>query len=296
MTTWNNVPRIWRTVLSPAVLGATMALAACGGGGVTQSSGPDDGGGGPSVNATPYVLFASGYERYATQTNGAYLHTLQGGDVYAVTVGNWGWGCYDSDQATINGTQLYLWQAQANAQANCAAPPAGTLPPNTAGDLFLLALKSPGSLGGSPPVPLDISQSGSLLIQMGNSREPSNGPFPATGGHANKFTVRLTNDTSLAGDNSLATAVCEYVQTLDGTGTGTSDYQPAGEFSALGARNYLIPLSSLNCVGNGLKGSVDTLKSTGVTGVAVLVTGDQNPDVLAGEFDSIVIGTIGFTK
>jgi hypothetical protein len=296
MTTWSSVSRNWRGVLSPAVIGATMALAACGGGGVTQSSEPDDGGGGPSVNATPYVLFASGYERYATQTNGAYLHTVQGGDIYAVTVGNWGWGCYDSDQATINGTQLYTWQGQANAQANCAQPPGGTLPPVTAGDLFLLAIKSPGSPGGSAPVPLDISQSGSLLIQMGNSRAPSDGPFPATGGHANKFTVRLTNDLSLAGDNSQATAVCEYVQTLDGTGTGTSNYQPAGEFSAQGTRNYLIPLSSLTCAGDGLKGDVDTLKSTGVTSIAVLVIGDQNTDVLPGEFDSIVIGTIGFTK
>jgi hypothetical protein len=296
MTTSNNVSWNLRRARSSAVCGAAVVLAACGGGGVTSP--PDDGGGGgPTVNATPYTLFASGYQRYTNgPQNGAYLRSIQGGDVYAVTVGNWGWGCYDSDQTTLDGTQVYTWQAQANAQANCTQPPAGTLPPNTAGDLFLLAFKSPGSVGGSVPIPLDISQSGSLLIQMGNSRAPSDGPFPATGGHANKFTVRLSNDLSIAGDNSQATAVCEYVQTLDGTGTGTSDYQPAGQFSALGTRNYQIPLASLTCAGNGLKGDVATLKATGVTSIAVLVIGDQNTGVLPGEFDTIVVGTIGFTK
>ena len=57
MKTWNTVSRKWRGALSPAVIGAAMALAACGGGGVTSPPADDDGG--ASVDATPYALFAS---------------------------------------------------------------------------------------------------------------------------------------------------------------------------------------------------------------------------------------------
>jgi hypothetical protein len=291
--TMSNLSGKCRGALLPAATGAAvLALAACHGGGVTAP--PEDGG--PTVTASAYSLFASNFVRYPNQQNGAFLRSLQGGDVYAVTGGDYGFGCFDFDQITINATQLYLFQAQANPQAGCAAPPAGTQPPITAGDFFLLAFKSPGSQPNSPPVPFDISQSLTLLLQMGNARAPSSQPHPLAGGNANRFTVTLTNDTSLAGDNSQASAVCRYVQTLDGTGTGTSNYPPGPpqEFSAQGTRDYAIPLDSIdwNCE----RGNVDTLKVTGITAVAIAVTGDENTNVLPGEFDSIAIGKIGFTK
>jgi hypothetical protein len=292
----SNLPGQWPAALLPSVIGAaSMALAACNGGGVTPGANPGPGpGGGPTVTATPYSLFASNYIRYIPgPQNGAFLHTIQGGDVFAVTGGEFGYGCFDFDQPTIDGTQLYLFQAQANPQTNCAAPPSGTQPPSTAGDFFLLAIKSPGSPPGGQPVPFDISQSNTLLIQMGNDRDPSPGPNPVAAGHVNKFTLTLTNDTSLAGDNSAATAVCKLVQTLDGTGKGTSNYPPP-EFAALGARDYAISLTSPDWSCS--KGSIDELKTTGVTAIAVIVTGDENPNVVAGEFDNIILGKIGFTK
>ncbi len=294
--TMSNLSGKWRGALLPVAIGAAaLALAACHGGGVTPAA--DDGG--PTLTASAYSLFASNFIRYPAQQNGAFLRSLQGGDVFAVTGGDYGYGCFDFDQATINATQLYRFQAQANPQANCDAPPGGTQAPATGADFFLLAFKSPGSQPNSPPVPFDISQSTTLLMQMGNSRAPSDGPFPATGGHVNRFTVTLTNDTSLTGDNSQATAVCRYVQTLDGTGTGISNYPvagdpPAQQFSVQGTRDYAIALDSLDWECE--RGNVDTLKSTGITAIAIVVTGNQNTDVLAGEFDDITIGKIGFTK
>jgi hypothetical protein len=297
MTT-STVSKKLRVTLRPAMLVAlAAALAACSGGGAVLPA-PAAGGGGAGASASPYTLFASNYVRYPAQTNGAYLHTIQGGDVYAVTIGNWGFGCYDSDQPTINAAQIYLWQGQANGNGSCGALN-GNAAPTTAGDIMLLSIKAPGSPGGGAPVPFDISQAGTLLIQMGNNRAPDSSATPARGGHADHFTVQLNNDASVAGDNSQATAICQYVQQLDGTGTGASNY-PAGpphEFSVQGTRNYAIALTSFTCSGAApLKGDLPTLKASGITKFTVLVTGDQNPNVLQGEFDSIIIGTIGFTK
>lgn len=297
MTT-SNVSRKFRVALLPAVIGAAAGvLAACSGGGAVlpSSSGGGGGGGGAGAPASPYTLFASNYVRYNAQTNGAYLHTIQGGDVYAVTVGNWAYGCYDSNTVTINATQIYLFQGQANGNGGCGALN-GNAAPTTAGDIMLLSVKAPGSPGGGAPVPFDISQSGSVLIQMGNNRLPDSTNTAARGGHADHFTVQLNNDTSLAGDNSAATAICQFVQKLDGEGTGPSNY-PAGEFSVQGTRAYVIPLASFTCSGSTpLKGDLATLKASGITKVTVLVTGDQNPGLLQGEYDSIILGTIGFTK
>jgi hypothetical protein len=96
------------------------------------------------------------------------------------------------------------------------------------------------------------------------------------------FTVALTNDTK--GDGSASTADCYYDQTLTTVG-------PSGP-SALGILNYAIQLSAFTCT----KGTIATMQSTGVTTVAVKITGDKNPNVVAGEFDTVAVGYIGFTK
>jgi hypothetical protein len=41
---------------------------------------------------------------------------------------------------------------------------------------------------------------------------------------------------------------------------------------------------------------VATLQSSGVTVVAVKFTGDKNPNVAVGEFNTIAVGYVGFTK
>ncbi len=290
MTTWNNVSRNWRGVLSPAVIGATMALAACGGGGVTSPA-PDDGGGGggPSVNATPYTLFASNYVTYASQTNGAFLHSVQGGDVYAAFGGNINYGCFSFNQAQMDANQFYAIQAQADSNGG---PPNGTncqpnsnIPPTTAADYAGVSIKAPGtnSPTATSVAPLDISQSTTMLVQMGNIYTQGDVPG-AIGGNATVFTVLLNNDTSFNQDGSGQTALCSFDQTLATIGRGPT--------APLGVLNYVIPFSSFTCS----KGTMDTMKSTGVTTVTIRYSGDKNPNLQVNEFDVIAVGYVGFSK
>jgi hypothetical protein len=181
-------------------------------------------------------------------------------------------------------TQLYTIQAQANSDGG---PPNGSnckvttdTPPTTAADYFLLVIKAPGSSAtpaATPPLVLS-PDTGRLLIQMGNTVTPD-----ATHGHANVFTVTLVSD--IAGDGSTLTDTCAFDQTLTAVGGDRTE-------SALGAINYVIPLANFTCS----TGSVDTLKSNGVTAVVVSVVGDKNPDVVKGEFNTIAVGYIGFSK
>jgi hypothetical protein len=275
--------RTWRRALLPAAIGAAaLALGGCNGGGVTPASAapaPTTGG-----TSSPYALYASNYVSYAAQTNGAFLHSVQDGDVIAGFGGNYNYGCYSSPQPDMDRTQLYTIQAQANSDGG---PPSGSnckvisdAPPTTAGDYFFLAIKAPGSNAtpaATPPLVI-APDSSKLLIQMGNNVTPD-----ATHGHANVFTVSLVSD--IAGDGSTVTDKCVFDQTLTAVGGDRTE-------SALGAINYVIPLTSFTCS----PGSIDTLKSNGVTAVAITVTGDKNPDVVKGEFNTIAVGYIGFTK
>jgi hypothetical protein len=267
-------------------------LAACGGGGVTPtpasggggsggggSGGGGSGGGGTTASATPYILFASNYVAYNAQTNGAYLHSIQLGDLYAGFGGNYGYGCYSASQPDMDRTQLYIVQAQANGDGNCNQT--SSTPPTAAGDYVYVAIKAPASNGASVTSipPIDISQSTTLLVQMGNTVNPD-----ATHGHANVFTVVLTNDPQGNGSAATATATCSYDQTLVTVG--------ASGPSALGVNNYAIPLSAFTCS----PGTMSTLQTSGVTSVAVKFTGDKNPSVVAGEYNTIAVGYIGFSK
>jgi hypothetical protein len=290
MNTWNDVSRKWRAARSPAVFGAAMALAACGGGGVTTA--PDDGGGGggPSVNATPYTLFASNYVAYASQTNGAFLHSVQGGDVYASFGGNINYGCYSFPQSQMNATQFYAIQAQAD--SNGGSPPnydtcqsVSNVPPTTAADFAGVSIKAPGtnSPTATSVAPLDISQSTTMLVQMGNIYTQGDVPG-AIGGNATVYTVELNNDTSFKQDGSGQTALCSFDQTLATIGRGPT--------APLGVLNYVIPFSSFTCS----KGTMDTMKSTGVTTVTIRYSGDKNPNLKVNELDVIAVGYVGFSK
>jgi hypothetical protein len=288
MTT-SNPSRNCREALLPAsAAAAILALAACSGGGITPSE-PDDGGGGPTVTATAYGLFASNYVVYDSQTNGAFLHSVQGGDVYATFGGNINYGCYSFGQATMDATQLYGIQAQANSDGG---PPNGTncqsvsnVLPNTAADFAQVSIKAPGT--NSPTAtsvdPLDISQSAAMLVQMGNIYTAGDIPG-AVGGNATVFTVELNNDTSFAQDGSAQTALCATDVPLRTIGRGAT--------APLGVLNYVLPFSSFSCS----KGDMATLTSTGVTSVAVRFSGDKNPNMQANEYDVIAVGYIGFTK
>jgi len=283
-----------------AILLVTAALAACDGGGVTASansssssssssssggssggtgsSSSSSGGGGTTVSQSPYLLYASNYVVFTGgEVNGAYLASVQGGNLYAgsstpdVVYGN-----YSSSQTTIAATQFYNVQYQ------------WTVAGGNALDYMYVSVLPPASgQTFSSLTPFDISQSGNLLIQMGNTYTQSDNPS-GTGGNATVFTVVLDNDTSSAQNGSGATATCSYNQTLVTVGRNAS----TGTATPLGVFNYEIPLANFTSCS---KGSISTLLSTGITSVAVRVTGDQNPNIKAGELDTIAVGYIGFT-
>ena len=261
--TMSNLSGNWRRVLVAALIGAAaMALSACNGGGVTaQAAVPP-----PSGTATPYSLFASNYVAYPDgPVNDAFLHSVQDGDVYTGFCGKFDYGFYSSPQADMDRTQLYLIQFKAKTNPVC-----------TDGDYVYLAIKAPGTNTQGPTIstPVDIGQSNTLLIQMGNT---------VSGSHANVFTVDLTNNNYA--ESSGETAKCSFDQTLTAVGKETVE-------SALGAINYVIPLDSLTCS----VGTLATLKSTGVTAVAIVVKGENNPDVVANELNTIAVGYVGFSK
>ncbi len=295
MTT-SKVSGDWRGVLLPGVIAvASACLAACGGGGVeavaggggSGGGGGGGGGGGTTVTATPYALFASNYVVYSSQTNGAFLHSIQGGDVYGFFAGNLNYGCYSFNQGNIDSTQFYGLQAQADSNGgpgNTACSVSSSVAPTTAGDVAGVTIKAPGtnSTSATSVAPLDISQATTLLIQMGNIYTQGDVPG-AHGGNAKVFTVLLNNDTSAAQDKSGQTALCSADKTLGTIGRGAA--------APLGVLNYAIPFSAFSCS----KGSMTTLQTTGVTSVTVQYSGDKN-SIAVGDLDVIAVGYIGFTK
>lgn len=310
MTTSINSKHSRRALWLASACLAMAALAGCTGGGVTGavspvtpsgggSGGSSGGGGGTTVTNSPYLLYASNYVAYAAPasvpTNGAYLHSIQNGDVYAGFGGLFQYGCYSFDQPTMDKTQLYGVQGQANGDGTsaCTVIPGATA--TSSSDYMDVAILAPGtnSTTKTAVTPFDISQSGTLLIQMGQLAPPD-----ATHSNANVFTIVLSNDTSLAGDGSASTATCAYDQTL------TAPVGPNSVTSAQGTLNYAIPLNSFTCTGSGwpslsviggLKGSMTTLQSTGLTRLYIWISGDKNPGIKMGEFDSIAVGDVGFT-
>jgi hypothetical protein len=279
--------RALRHALAPLLV---LALAACGGGGVTPDAptgtsggtgggsgggSGGSGGGGAGASASPYGLFASTYIAYAGAGSAPFLHSIQAGDIFTGFNGNYAYGQYSSAQATMNATGLYILQAQAKSTA-----------PTTASDYAYVAVLAPGFSGGATPT-FDISQSGTLLIQMGNTYVAANNSGDP-GGNAKVFTVGL-NDTI----NGATTNSCTYNQTLTvvgagGTGTG-------GATSSLGVRTYAIPITAPYTGWTCSSGSMAALESSGITTVAVTIVGSANPSVAANEFDTIAIGTIGFS-
>ncbi len=289
--------RLGALAIALALAFAAVELSACDGGGVTRStppatsgssgggsssggssSGGSSGGGGTTVAQSPYLLYASNYVVFPAEVNGSFLGSIQGGNLYTgsstpdVVYGN-----YSAPAATISATQFYNVQYQWTVAGGNALDYAyvSVLPP-ASGQTF------------SSLTPFDISQSGNLLIQMGNTYTQSDNPS-GTGGNATVFTIVLDNDTSATQNGSGATATCSYNQTLVTVGRNNSATNTP---TPLGVYNYEIPLSSFTTCS---KGSIATLESTGVTSVAVRISGDLNPNITANEYDTIAVGYIGFT-
>lgn len=274
-----------------AAVAAALVLASCGRGGVTPTptstsgggsggggSGGGSGGGGTTVTASPYILYASNYQVFPAETNGSFLASVQGGNVYAgSTAPDVVYGNYSATQTDINATQFYNIQWQ------------WTVAGGNKLDQAYVSIIVPGS---GPTytglTPIDISQSGNLLIQMGNTYTQSDNPAGTLGGNATVFTVVLNNDTSAKQDGSGATATCLYYQPLVSIGRNAT----TGTATPLGVYNYEIPLSAFSTC---TVGTIATLESTGVTSVTVRIDGDQNPSLEPNELDTIAVGYVGFT-
>lgn len=252
--------RFPRRAISSALIAVAIAgLAGCGGG---QNYSNIGGGGGAGAPASPNGLFASSYIAYAAvPASGAFLHSVQSGDIFAGFVGNYAYGNYSSGQAAMNAANgVYTVQAQAKATA-----------PTTSGDAVYVAFLGPGNSAGATPS-FDISQSATLVIQMGNTYNPAyNGNLP--GGNAKVFTIDLnntmgatasTNDCSI--DQTVTAAVKTYVIPLDGAGWSCSK-----------------------------GGTIAALQAAGITTVAVKIVGNNNTSAAANEFDIISVGYIGFS-
>jgi len=254
-----------RTLFTGIALAVAAGLSACGGGGTTAAP-STGGGGGTTVAASPYIAFASTYLAYpttgapnyaSTQADGAYLTSIQHGDVITGFGGNYKYGYYSSDQHDMNFNRGYRLQITDTGTA-----------PTAATDYAYVAFLAPGTNGTSIGS-VDISQSSALVIEMGNTYRPSY--------TANTFTIDL-ND---AHGSTAATNDCSYDQLLnDGSTTGVSQ---DGFFT------YAIPLSSFTCT----KGSVTAL--TALTTVAVKIVGSKNTSVAVGNFNVLSVGSIGFT-
>ncbi len=251
---------------------AAASLAGCGGGGGSTVSltglspsgggvgGGGGGGGGSSLAQSPYLLFANDYIGYAAQTNGAYLHSIQSGDVYAGAGGGYKYGGYSSPQAAMNSTGYYSYQFQAGSSTS-------------PGDYAYVAVLAPQD------ATFDISQSNTLLITMGNTYYPAYNSNLA-GGNATVMTVAINDGVGSAQPANS----CTYDQSVPAASTVSG--------AAPGVRNYAIPLTSFTCS----SGSMANLLANGITTVAVDVNGSKNPNVQPGEYDVISVGTIGFTN
>jgi len=282
-----------RVKLPASIACAAISLAACAGGGVTPSQVASGGGGGAGGTASPYLLFASNYQTYGAQTDGAYIYSVQNGDLYGIFQGNLNYGCYSSPQGLMDSVQFYAiaFQADVNVTNNGnTCTPNGGAAPSLATDVALIAIHAPGTSsvvvpGATALAPFDISQSASLLIQMGNIWTAGDVPGQA-GGSATVFTVVLNNDTSLAQDGSGQTALCAHDVTLATIGRGVA--------APLGVLNYKLALAEADWSCS--KGSIATLKSTGITSILVEVIGSkQSPAIQPGEANVLAVGYVGFT-
>ncbi len=255
----SNLKISMKTIVAGIAAASIVGLSACGGGGTTTPTPTPGGGGGAGATVSPYSLFASTYVRYAAQTNGAFVHSIQAGDIYSGAAGALAYGGYDSAQADINRTGFYNYQFVAGATA-----------PITGADYAFISFLAPLN------ATFDISTATTLLIQMGNSGNPD------TPNNAKVFTVDL-NDT--VPSTQVSKNDCAVDVTLRSVGQNIPK-------SALGVSTYAIPLSSFTCS----KGTLAALQSGGITTVAVKVTGDKNKTMTAGELNLIGVGMIGFSS
>ena len=226
-------------------------------------------------------------------TTCGWVHTAQGGDICAFASTNYSYS-YDSSQTGTAYGDYYIYQALAGASYASAT------------DYFGISVLAPYANANSAITPVAITNSAAMMIRLGNQLTPT-----ATNGTARVFTVTMKNQAINGTWPATNPAACSVdvvlltpaTGTASGPGvasfTGTYLGQASGTYvSALGLLDYSIPFTAFTCAtndsGTGAATTVAALKATGVTQVAIVISGAKNPSVVATSLDAISVGGISF--
>lgn len=230
-------------------LGILGTLVACGGGGVTNTVAQ-------SV-ASPYVLMASSYTPHSAPSGDLKWSTAQGGDVYMGSGGNFTYGGYgiftqtDIDYHQSVGIQFNHTSALG------------------ANDYIYTKIQTPQNAS------LDVSQSGNLMLQMGNGVDLSTETNSQT-----VFTVEIAGGAYNSNSYSYANA-CSTNVTLNTTATANK------------LRVYTIPLSSFSSCTGTLTALKSELKAVVVK---VLASNDTNASSTANNLVLPKVGLVAFSR
>jgi hypothetical protein len=222
-------------------LGIIATLVACGGGGVTNVV--------AQATASPYVLVASSYTPHAAAANDLKWSTAEGGDVFMGSSSGYpyaGYGIFaqnDIDYHQSVGIQFNHPTALA------------------AGDYIYTKIQTPQNAG------LNVSQSGKLMIQMGNEVSQAN--------TATVFTVEIAGGAYNSGTYAYANS-CTANVTLGASNTANK------------LRVYSVPLSSFGSCTGTLAALKADLKAVIVK---VLPANDANA---ASTTNNLVLPKVGF--
>ena len=183
-----------------------------------------DNGGGDEEQPSSQVLFASQYELKDGATGEPYTNSLENGDVYGFSGGSFVWaGSPTADQMRERqayGLQFYHTEA---------------IDENS---YFGLTIKAPNNGA------FDISESDTLVIQMGNGVSEDAAAFPNS--HT-IFTIDLNGGEQDTSDFSW-TYSCSYDQELlEGSQPGDKFDPPEAWDNGWGIQTYRIPLADFDC-------------------------------------------------
>lgn len=229
--------------------GILGTLVACGGGGITSTI--------AQAVASPYVLVASSYTPNAAPAGDLKWSTAEGGDVFMGSGGNYIYGDYgiflqpDIDYHQSVGIQFKHTAALGST------------------DYIYTKIQTPQNAG------LDVSQSGNLMIQMGNGVDRAVQTNSAT-----VFTVELNGGAYNSTTYSYANA-CSVNVTLNTTATANN------------LRVYKLPLTSFTTCTGTLTALKSDLKAVVVK---VLPANDTNATSTDNNFVLPKVGLVAFAR
>jgi hypothetical protein len=230
-------------------LGIIGTLVACGGSGITSTV--------AQSAASPYVLMASNYVPHSAPSGDLKWSTAQGGDVYMGSGGNFAYGGY----GIFTQTDIDYHQS-VGIQFNHTAALAST-------DYVYMKIQTPQNVG------LDVSQSGNLIIQMGNGVDLSVQTNSQT-----VFTLEISGGAYNSGSYTYANT-CSANVTLNTTSTANN------------LRVYTVPLSSFGACTGTLAALKSDLKAVAVK---VLASNDTRASSTTNNYVLPKVGLVAFSR